>query len=156
MLYHVLFRLMYTKLAKVYYRLRRRHNQTPSTIFSTAVTMSLFWAPKELSELPEMRFKVPFNLIGKLTTAFLTGQSQRIPSSETQGQIMEPRESLNGRENMARRKVKNGQKSPGDNVLPDQFQMVTAVLASDWCQKTFVFFCPIRSQNGGDRLDQVW
>ena len=111
MLYHVLFRLMYTKLAKVYYRLRRRHNQTPSTIFSTAVTMSLFWAPKELSELPEMRFKVPFNLIGKLTTAFLTGQSQRIPSSETQGQIMEPRESLNGRENMARRKVKNGQKS---------------------------------------------
>ena len=111
MLYHVLFRRMYTKLAKVYYRLRRRHNQTPSTIFSTAVTMSLFWAPKELSELPEMSFKVPFNLIGKLTTAFLTGQSQRIPSSETQGQIMEPRESLNGRENMARRKVKNGQKS---------------------------------------------
>ena len=29
------------------------------------------------------------------------------------------------------------------------------VLASDWCQKTFVFFCPIRSQNGGDRLELV-
>ena len=70
MLYHVLFRRMHTKLAKVYYRLRRRHNQTPSSIFATAVTMSLFWAPKELSDLPEMRFKVPFNLIGKLTTAF--------------------------------------------------------------------------------------
>ena len=41
----------------------------------------------------------------------------------------------------------------GDNVLPDQFQTVTAVLASDWCQKTFMFFCPIRSQNGGDRLE---
>ena len=27
-------------------------------------------------------------------------------------------------------------------------------LASDWCQKTFVFFCPIERQNGGDRL--VW
>ena len=27
------------------------------------------------------------------------------------------------------------------NVLPDQFQTVAAVLASDWCQKTFVFFC---------------
>ena len=67
MLYHVLFRRMYTKLAKVYYRLRRRHNQTPSNIFSTAVTISLFWAPK-----------VPPNLIGKLTTAFWTGQSQRI------------------------------------------------------------------------------
>lgn len=71
MFYHVLFRRIHTKLAKVYYRLRRRHNQAPSNIFSTAVTISLFWAPKELSELPEMRFKVPFNMIGKLTTAFL-------------------------------------------------------------------------------------
>ena len=35
---------------------------------------------------------------------------------------------------------------PGENVLPDQFQTVVAVLASDWCQKTVVFFCPIRSQ----------
>ena len=33
---------------------------------------------------------------------------------------------------------------------------VAAVLASDWCQKTFVFFCPIRGQNGGDRLELVW
>lgn len=32
MFYHVLFRRIYTKLAKVYYRLRRRHNQTPSNI----------------------------------------------------------------------------------------------------------------------------
>jgi len=38
---------------------------------------------------------------------------------------------------MARRKVKNGEKSP-------------------WYQKTFVFFCPIRRQNGGDRLELVW
>ena len=57
---------------------------------------------------------------------------------------------------MERRKVKNGEKSPWDNVLPDQFQTVAAVLASDWCQKTFVFFCPIRRQNGGDRLELVW
>ena len=28
---------------------------------------------------------------------------------------------------MARRKVKNGEKSPGDNVLPDQLQTVAAV-----------------------------
>ena len=34
------------------------------------------------------------------------------PSSETQGQILGARESLNGRENMARRKVKKGEKSP--------------------------------------------
>ena len=66
------------------------------------------------------------------------------PFSETQGQIVGARESLNGRENMARRKVKNGEKSPWHNVLPDQYQTVAAVLTSDWCQKTFVFFCPIR------------
>ena len=41
---------------------------------------------------------------------------------------------------MERRKVKNGEKSPWDNVLPDQFQTVAAVLASDWCQKTCVFW----------------
>ena len=58
-------------LSLLKFTMRRRHNQTPSNIFSTAVTISLFWAPKELSELPEMRFKVPFNMIGKLTTAFL-------------------------------------------------------------------------------------
>ena len=34
------------------------------------------------------------------------------PSSETQGQTMGARESLNGWKNMARRKVKNGEKSP--------------------------------------------
>ena len=33
-------------------------------------------------------------------------------SSETQGQIVGTRESPNGRKNMARRKVKNGEKSP--------------------------------------------
>ena len=54
------------------------------------------------------------------------------PSSETQGQIKGARESLNGRKNMARRKVKNG------NL------------------KTCVFLAPIRSQNGGDRLELVW
>ena len=35
-----------------------------------------------------------------------------VASSETQGQIKGARESLNGRKNMARRKVKNGEKSP--------------------------------------------
>ena len=40
-----------------------------------------------------------------------------IPSSETQGQIVGARESLNGRENMARRKVKNGEKSPWGQCL---------------------------------------
>ena len=37
--------------------------------------------------------------------------------SETQGQIVRARESLNGRKNMARRKVKNGEKSPRGQCL---------------------------------------
>ena len=40
-----------------------------------------------------------------------------ITSSETQGQIVRARESLNGRENKARRKVKNGEKSPWGQCL---------------------------------------
>ena len=71
-------------------------------------------------------------------------------SSETQGQIVGARESLNGRKNMARRKVKNGEKSPWGQVLPYQFQTVAAVLTSDG------FLAPIRTQNGGDRLELVW
>ena len=39
------------------------------------------------------------------------------PSSETQGQIVGARESLNGRKNMTRRKVKNGDKSPWGQCL---------------------------------------
>ena len=38
-------------------------------------------------------------------------------SSETQGQLVGTRESLTGRENMARRKVKNGEKSPWGQCL---------------------------------------
>ena len=41
-------------------------------------------------------------------------------------------------------------------TIPDQFQTVPAVLASDWCQKNTSFLAPIRSQNGGDRLEVVW
>ena len=54
------------------------------------------------------------------------------------------------------KKKRTARRAPGDNVLPDQFQTVAVVLASDWCQKTFVFFCPIRRQNGSDRLELVW
>ena len=43
--------------------------------------------------------------------------SHRVPSSETQGQIVGARESLNGRKNMAGRKVKNGEKSPWEQCL---------------------------------------
>ena len=60
--------------------------------------------------------------------------------SSSEGQIVGARERLNAWEKVARR-------APGDNVLPDQFQTVAAVQASDWCQKTFVFFRPISSQH---------
>ena len=100
-------------------------------------------------------------------------------SSGTQGQIVGARESLNGRKNMKENnkkiyiyivpilfsakslkiwheeKKRSARRTPGDNVLPDRFQTVAVILASDWCQKTFVFFCPIRRQNGGDRLELV-
>ena len=86
--YHVLFRRIYTKLAKVYYRLRRRHNQTPSNIFSAAVTISLFWAPKEPSELPEMRSKFPSTWLANWQRLFLTDQSQRILKSWYTGRYL--------------------------------------------------------------------
>ena len=58
---------------------------------------------------------------------------------------MGTRESLNGWKNVAPKKSKErrARRAPGDNVLPDQFQTLAAVLAFDWCQKTCVFLAPI-------------
>ena len=79
-------------------------------------------------------------------------------SWETQGQIVGARESLNRRENMARReeKKRTARRAPGDNVLPDQFQTVAAVLPSDWAEKHKSFLAPIRSQHDHDSLELVW
>ena len=54
--------------------------------------------------------------------------------------------SQNGRKNSGEEKSRRRRRAPGDKVLKDQFQTVRLVLASDWCQKTFVFFCPIAEQ----------
>ena len=43
--------------------------------------------------------------------AMTSGKTSNYPSSDTQGQIVGARESLNRQENMARRKVKKGEKS---------------------------------------------
>ena len=51
---------------------------------------------------------------------------------------------------------KSKRRAPGDNVLPDQFQTVVAVLPSDWAEKHKSFLAPIRSQNDGDSLELVW
>ena len=51
--------------------------------------------------------------------------------------------SLNRREkNSGEEKSRRRVRAPGDKVLTDQFQTVGAILASDWCQKIFVFFLP--------------
>ena len=64
-------------------------------------------------------------------------------SSETQGQLVGAGKSLNGRgKNSGEEKSSRRVRAPGDKVLTDQLQTVGAVLASDWCQKIFVFFLP--------------
>ena len=49
-------------------------NLTPVSDVYKAVPTSFFWAPNRHNELLELRFEFPFNLIGKLTMAFLLGQ----------------------------------------------------------------------------------
>ena len=67
----------------------------------------------------------------------------------------ETNSSLSSKKTWHKRKVKNGEKSPWGQCLTRPVPTVAAVLASDWCQKTCVFLAPIRSQNGGDRLELV-
>ena len=68
-------------------------------------------------------------------------------SSETQGQLVGTGKSLKrAKKNSGEEKSRTRRRAPGDKVLTDQFQTVRPVLASDWCQKTFVFFCPITEQ----------
>ena len=56
------------------------------------------------------------------------------------------KKSKRARKNPGEEKSRRRRRAPGDKVLKDQFQTVRLVLASDWCQKTFVFFCPIAEQ----------
>ena len=49
-------------------------------------------------------------------------------------------------ENGNKEKYSRARRAPGDTFSPDQFQTAGVVLNSDWCQKFFVFFCPIRGQ----------
>ena len=68
--------------------------------------------------------------------------AEAMSSSETQGQIAEARGSLNGQKKMATKKSIVGREEP----LGTPFQTAGVILNSDWCQKFFVFFCPIRGQ----------
>ena len=70
-----------------------------------------------------------------------------MPASETQGQLVGAGKSLNGREKKSgKEKSRRRRRAPGDKLLTDHFQTVGVVLASDWCQETFVIFCPITEQ----------
>ena len=59
----------------------RRHKLTPVSNVYEAAPISLFKALNGLNELPKVSFEFPFNLIGKSTMAFLTGQSWRVLKS---------------------------------------------------------------------------
>ena len=50
------------------------------------------------------------------------------------------------RKKSGEKKSRRRRRAPGNKVLTDQFQTAGVILASDWCQKTFVFFCPITEQ----------
>ena len=76
-----------------------------------------------------------------ITSSPMVYQFAVIPSSETQGQLVGTGKSSGEEKSRTRRRA------PGDNVLTDQFQTVRPILASDWCQKTFVFLCPITEQH---------
>ena len=67
-------------------------------------------------------------------------------SSETQGQIVVARESLNGWEKMARRKVKNGEESAWGQSFTRPVPNGRGRYGFWLVQETFVFFCPIRGQ----------
>ena len=65
--------------------LRRRRNISPVTNICEAAPISLFWAPNGVNELPEMRFKFSFNLIGKLTMAFFQANHGNVLKSWYRG-----------------------------------------------------------------------
>ena len=94
-----------------------------------------------------MQSRVPLGP-GKFHVVVLVSlKIQQNTSSETQGQLVGPGKSLNGREkDSGEEKSRRRSRAPGGKVLTDQFQTVGVVLASDWCQKTFVFFCPVSEQ----------
>ena len=54
--------------------------------------------------------------------------------------------SKRAKENGDEEKYSSARRAHGDKFLSDKFQTAEVILNSDWCQKCFVFFCPIRGQ----------
>ena len=79
--------------------------------------------------------------------SFRVRRSGQGASSESQRKLVGAgRKSKRARKNSDGEKSRTRERVPGDKVLTDQFETVGIALASDWCQKTFVFFCPITEQ----------
>jgi len=78
-------------------------------------------------------------------------------SSETQGQIVGARESLNRRKNKAQ---KNSKERPEEPLGTMSYQTSSKRSPPFWLliggRKTCVFLAPIRSQNGSNSLELVW
>ena len=64
-----------------FHSLNRRRNLTPVSNVCKAAARSLFWTPTGFNALPEVCFEFPFNIIGELAMASLTGQSWRVLKS---------------------------------------------------------------------------
>ena len=64
-----------------FHSLNRRRNLTPVSNICEAAVRSLFWTPTGFNELLEVCFEFPFNMIGELAMASLTGQSWRVLKS---------------------------------------------------------------------------
>ena len=73
---HLNFTLVLVKITR-----RWKFTLTPFCYVCEAVPGSLFWAFNGLNQLPKVRFEFLFNLIGKSTVTFLTGQSWRVLKS---------------------------------------------------------------------------
>ena len=114
------------------------------TLLVTLVIRAHIFCPQTTQELPKKHHdaRMPEQLTTNVLSQINYRHTRHYASSQTQGQIVGRRESLNGRKNMTRRKVKNGEKSPWGQCLTRPVPTVAAVLASDWCQKntSFLFF----------------
>ena len=73
-------------------------------------------------------------------------KKDRNPSSETQGQIVGARESLNCRKNKAQRKVKNSEKQTSSKQLPPFWLLIGA-------RKLVFFWHQSDGRNPGDSLE---
>ena len=89
------------------------------TLLVTMVIRAHIFCPQTTQELPKKHHdaRMPEQLTTNALSQINYRHTRHYASSQTQGQIVGRRESLNGQKNMTRRKVKNGEKSPWGQCL---------------------------------------